>query len=439
MSSNNNNRTPNTAASTGSQRSANSRGSVGTASRELFGSASKRPASLLKVKPSSAKRSKFNINKSPSSSRSTVPANNIPGFNPEFTLHVMKVVPNGVEQPICGAILLPTGYYMDRHLGNIMYARYSDNRNTKTFIDNTGAVHRCFECKIEGGDQLVKFNTSKASGNTASYPIKAIFIPMSPNEMETEEQLKAYVNDTFMPAFHNGILGTKNARVQDDQMPLLKDMAQVRTVTNWSDAFFSQEDICIIARMVLGADDVSLNDWIRHEDNNLYTLFHPGQIEGVTIDQFKLPMDKLHNDDKMNYTTFLADQKKANELETEAFLEDIAGKTELTPSEQRNLNSIMAERGIQHEHDERIGTEVGGATLLALEDTSTVDSKAEEPVVVPKKVSNGKAATRNKPGKKTKTAGKDKKTNKSTAVKTQVPLTQPSDSDTSDNDTDGDQ
>ena len=81
-----------------------------------------------------------------------------------------------------------------------------------------------------------------------------------------------------MPAFHNGILGTKNAKIQEDQMPRLNDMSQVHTVNNWSDAFYNQEDIGIIARLVLATDDVALNDWIHHEDSNLYTLFHQGEI-----------------------------------------------------------------------------------------------------------------------------------------------------------------
>ena len=53
------------------------------------------------------------------------------------------------------------------------------------------------------------------------YPIKAVFIPMEASDMDTKDKLKAYINETFMPAFHNGILGTKNAKIQPDQMPRL--------------------------------------------------------------------------------------------------------------------------------------------------------------------------------------------------------------------------
>ena len=143
---------------------------------------------------------------------------------------------------------------------------------------------------------------------------------MEPSDMDTEEKLKAYINDTFMPAFHNGILGTKDPKIQEDQMPRFNDMSQVRTVNNWSDAFYSQEDIGIIARLVLGNDDVTLNDWINHEDDNLYTLFHEGQIDPVTVQQFRLPFDKLSVQDKNNHTAFMEEQNRVNRMEDETSL-----------------------------------------------------------------------------------------------------------------------
>ena len=226
--SSNNPRTPNTAGSASSQRSAaSSSTSIGGARVELFGSATKPQAALLKVKPSSAKRSKFNIKKSPKTAYS-VPANNIPGFPSNATVHLIRLLPENVEQPITGLIVCPTGYFMDRHLSNIMFTRYSDNLSTKTFIDTTGAAHRCFDIKIEGGDQLVKYGKTKG-GTVIPYPIKAVFIPMEASDMDTEKKLKVYINNTFMPAFHNAILGTKNAKIQSDQLPLLKEMLQVHT------------------------------------------------------------------------------------------------------------------------------------------------------------------------------------------------------------------
>ena len=119
--SSNNPRTPNTGASASSQQSApSSSTSIGDAHVQLFGSGTKREASLLKVKPSSAKRSKFNINKSPKTAYS-VPVNNIPGFPSNATVHLIRLLPEKVEQPITGLIVCPTGYYTDRHLSNIMY------------------------------------------------------------------------------------------------------------------------------------------------------------------------------------------------------------------------------------------------------------------------------------------------------------------------------
>ena len=160
--SSNNPHTPNTGASTGSQRSAaSSAASMGDALIDLFGLGTKRQESLLKVKPSSAKRSKFNINKSPNASF-TVPANNIPGISATATVHlIIKVLPDKVKQPITALIVCPTGYSMDCHLSNTMFAHYSDNHATMIFIDSTGATHCCFDIKVEGGEQLVKYTKTK--------------------------------------------------------------------------------------------------------------------------------------------------------------------------------------------------------------------------------------------------------------------------------------
>ena len=61
--------------------------------------------------------------------------------------------------------------------------------------------------------------------------------------------MKNYINSTFMPAFINAINTIKNSKVQQDQLPLLRDMTQVCTVTNWSDAVVSQDDIGVLAKM----------------------------------------------------------------------------------------------------------------------------------------------------------------------------------------------
>ena len=396
--------TPNTAASASSQRSAaSSSTSIGNARVELFGSATKRQAAFLKVKPSSAKRSKFNIKKSPKTPNS-VPANNIPGFPTNATVHLVKVLPEKVEQPITGIIVCPTGYYMDRHLSNIMFSKYSDNRSTKTFIDTTGATHRCFDIKVEGGEPLVKYTKSKHTKDATPYPIKAIFIPMEPSDMDTEEKLKAYINDTFMPAFHNGILGTKDPKIQEDQMPRFNDMSQVRTVNNWSDAFFSQEDIGIIARLVLGNDDVTLNDWINHEDDNLYTLFHEGQIDPITVQQFRFPFDKLSVEDKNNYNYFMEQQTRINQMETEDFLESLVGKTHLTDTDKRNLAALKAYRAAQGLNNTRFD-------FFPAEEKKTDDGKASE----------GKASVSKSDKPKAKKTTQKKTTR---GHKTNIPLTQ---------------
>ena len=313
MSSNNSNITPPPgSASARNGTPSSNQTSVGSSARELFGSGSKRQG-LLQVKPSSAKRSKFNVGKSPNS-KSNVPVNNVEGLDKHATCYLTGVVPTGVKQPICGLIVTPTGYFMDRHLSNIMYTRTSESVSTKTFLEATGACHRVVTVKTATGDELVKYSSKRDGKDPKPYPIKSIFIPMDPSILHSEAELKAYINDTFMPAFFNAINTTKNSKVQQDQLPLLKNMTQVRYVTNWSDAIVKQDDIGVLAKMTLAADGVSLVDWIDHEAGNLYTLFKRGEIQPDVACSLDIPFDVLDVADKNNLNRWNLEQSHKEDV-----------------------------------------------------------------------------------------------------------------------------
>lgn len=246
-------------------------------------------------------------------------------MNEEDTICVIKILPSNVEQPITGiAVCLSAGLSMNC----LCFI------NTKTFLNQTGACDHCFGVKVEGRD-------SKSPTSTVWRVMKGIFIPMNSSDMATEEQLKGYINNTFMPSFYNAIRETNRAGVEQKQLPLLRDKTQIHTVSNWSDAIYYQEDIVILVHMVLELSNVTFKDWIDLEDGNIYSLFRQGQVPPYTVARFGISWEKLDLEDQINFAAFLVEQKRFDLLQDEAFLEEIKGKKSLTSMEHRNLQSII--------------------------------------------------------------------------------------------------
>ena len=256
-------------------------------------------------------------------------------MNQEDRICVIKILPRNVQQPLTGLAVCLGGFSMNFLLMNIMYPLLPNDINTTTFLSRTRACGHCFDVKIESRESM-----------------KGMFIPMNSCDMKTEEQVKGYINNTFMPSFYSAVCGTNRFDVEQEQLPLLKDKTQIHTVSNWSEAIYYQEDIVTIVSMVLKPRDVTFSDWIDHADGNIYSLFQPGKVPPYAIVRCRICLDKLYLEDQINYAAFVIEQKRYELLQDEGFLDDIRGKKLLTPTEHRNLRSIIRHSATKRDADE---------------------------------------------------------------------------------------
>ncbi len=220
-------------------------------------------------------------------------------------------------------------------LMNIVHPPLPNDMNKTTFLSQTRAYDHCFDVKIEGRESM-----------------KGMFTPSNSCDMATEEQVKGYINNTFMPSFYSAVCGTNRFDVEQEHLPRLKDKTQIYTVSNWSEAIYYQEDIITVVGMVLKPRDVTFSDWIDHEDGNIYSLFQHGKVPPYAIVRCSICLDKLDLEDQINYAAFVIEQKRFDLLQDESFLDEIRGKKALTPTEHRNLRSITRHFATNKDADE---------------------------------------------------------------------------------------
>ena len=241
------------------------------------------------------------------------------------SIFVIKIVPNHIQQPVTGLVVGLSGFWMERCLSNVMYPCSPNDSKKKVFLRDTGACDLCFEAKI------------------GCFLVKAVLVPMEASEMSTDKEVRTYINSTFIPALYNATHEGDNLGVEQVQLPLLKDKKQIISVINWGDAIHRQEDIVMLVHMVLKLKNVSFYDWIHCEESNIYSLFEAGNIAPYTIARFNISFEKLSLEDKINYAAFLVEQKRVNLRHDVTFLDNIRGKTSLTPIEQSNFENILRE------------------------------------------------------------------------------------------------
>ena len=213
---------------------------------------------------------------------------------------IVKIIPTGIKEPITGMVIIPTGFMMDKHIGDIMYKSTKKSIETKDFLETTEIVHRVVTAKDENGLPI-----QHASKDGTMYATKGVFLPIQPEDMDTEDKIQEILVNNFGPALWATIDAERFIHAKKKDLPRITDYKRdVITKTVFSDAIINHEDILVIAKMVLKDHNVDLSDWLLEEYGTLYTLFHEGQLNPKLVTQLNVPFNCLSVNDKRAKTDY---------------------------------------------------------------------------------------------------------------------------------------
>ena len=169
-------------------------------------------------------------------------------------------------------------------------------------IQNIFSTHWTFSCKDQDGNLI-----AQQGSDGKLYGICACFLYLDPEQFDTNEKIRDIVNNNFGPALWNSIDKTEYKLAKACDRPHLEPVFDdvIHNVQNWSDAFMNQSDIYSVARQILKREKCKMNDWLRDDHNNLYTLVKSGSLDPATAQKFYLPFSVFSNVDKTAYQAFM--------------------------------------------------------------------------------------------------------------------------------------
>ena len=195
---------------------------------------------------------------------------------------------------------MPTGHFMDKHLHNVM-RRKKDDPLGQCFFTSTSAVHWTFSCKDQDGIQIFQ-----QGSDGKLYDVRGCFLYYDPEDFDNDDKIWDIINHNFGP--HFGIPSTKTeytlAKACDcpHLEPVFADI--IHEVQNWSDAFLNQSDTFSVARQILKRENVKMNEWLRNDQKNLYTLVKSDSFQPSVAQKFYIPFAVLSNIDKTAYQAY---------------------------------------------------------------------------------------------------------------------------------------
>lgn len=276
--------------------------------------------------PASAKKGRFNKVKkaTPASQRKA-----------KETVKVVLVKPDAASTiSICGIVITPTGFFMDAHLENVFFRRGVPSEVTDKFLVDSGCVHRGFYVLDSDG------NTFKKCVKGDFYAVRSAFIPVEdPDDLDNATRVTQLV-DNFANCLWSTIDKEKYSTVKVDDLPKIQNYERdVRLVTNYADVMEKQEDTVLIMTMACKKFGMTFFDWIHTEDeDNLYTMFHRGQIDPSTALKWRLPFEAMTQQDQTNYRQFNEENQRRLAAATGA---------------QRSLNNDMMNEDVTLQDDDQ--------------------------------------------------------------------------------------
>ena len=264
----------------------------------------KRPAVTLMGTPNKMK--KFGRKSSPGSATST---NTVGSSTNQSLVKVTLIQPTtNSDTMMCGMLVTPTGFMADKHLGDILATKASDNPKAAAFIEKTGVIPFIVYAKSADGSTITKMSRGKF------YPVQSAFIPLDDTEVTDKDCIKKKVNTlsfSIMKYIRDDLPGYY-ANKKDkgaSEMPMIKDWdTEVRTVSTFSEAISDRNDtkngktLYMVLHLSLKSADNDVKDWLNNPgDNNIYSIFKTGEVDFEWFQKKNLPFECLNNEDKAEY------------------------------------------------------------------------------------------------------------------------------------------
>lgn len=225
----------------------------------------KRPAEMT-VKPLSMSK--------PKRRKNSGDGNN--GQSDQPTVVIVRVKPTIGMDPLGGFVVIPTGYMMDKHATDALYASPKEEKD-KEYLSSIQCVNRVLNVY----DRL-----AAPMKNNAGWNRRALAFSFDEDNM-TNENIMAFVNDTFSPAIWNHIDKTYYTKVTPDDLPKVKDVTDttvIYEVNNWSDVIIddpnekNRHDVGFTIAQICKSVGTKLKDYIKEDSDHLYTFYKEGEV-----------------------------------------------------------------------------------------------------------------------------------------------------------------
>lgn len=204
----------------------------------------------------------------------------------EFPFTVIPVQNNSLP----GFAFYATGF-ADKYMAEIQYQR-NDRENKKKaknylkFIRHVECVEHVNTVLEQGSKTLVR--KKDADGK---YPYKAWVKTYAPGTEITQDLVKTFLNDEFVPAFMT-VVGDN---LRENQKPGFNENSMELAVSNWSDAVIPADLGFIFTdfekRFV--NKKIRIGSWIRESSDNLYAIYTRGQLPKNVHKAYNLPDEIL--------------------------------------------------------------------------------------------------------------------------------------------------
>ena len=234
----------------------------------------------------SSKRSKVETTPMKSNKQEPKQITSITKTNAKSKVSLVTIYNMTDTSDVCSGLALTITGFNERLLSNLFF---KDTKNPE-FISNCGFVEWCWK--------YYNRETKKPYLNESGYGIK-LFIFGVNGEKFTEADIRAWFTDTFKEQF------LTHSTAHEEQEPVLLKIAGS---LKWDDILSPREIQKMTRDCFVGlspTEIVTESDFYKSSIENLYSLFHKGEVPLEIISRFDLNKEHLRNRDFMRYSNSL--------------------------------------------------------------------------------------------------------------------------------------
>jgi hypothetical protein len=225
-------------------------------------------------------------------------------MNDEQSLIAIHVKPPNPGTNSSEGVILVTMNFADKIIADVMYMK-KGTPTKNIFLKATNCVKRKLSAKQNG-------TIIERMWQGTGYPRTAIVLML--HSGTTEDQVRAYVDQTFKPAVANISSGNT---LRESQLPSLRPGQDYIVVDTWTEAMAERADVQFCIASVYG----KFGDWLRSDKAHVYQIWKDGEVPLDDIFAFDLNGTHMNEADTVRHNTYLqevADEEAREAAEAEA-------------------------------------------------------------------------------------------------------------------------